>query len=177
MRLGLFVLAYNLGFFAVNPAVAQNDAKVTASDVVDRGIPESLCAGGEGVRIEFKHIVLFGPRPCREPLGGATLGAPGERGSRAGPGDFGEGDEALTPQYKLSLVERADACATPGEIGRLLRRPGLYSSPLSAWWKAVRVDLGIRRRTFYGWYRRFKDRGVAGLADRHGLPARRRQGG
>ena len=36
-------------FFAVNPAVAQNDAKVTASDVVDRGIPESLRAGGEGV--------------------------------------------------------------------------------------------------------------------------------
>ena len=32
VRLGLFVLAYNLGFFAVNPAVAQNDAKVTASD-------------------------------------------------------------------------------------------------------------------------------------------------
>ena len=41
VRLGLFVLAYNLGFFAVNPAVAQNDAKVTASDVVDR---ESLKA-------------------------------------------------------------------------------------------------------------------------------------
>ena len=25
----------------------------------------------------------------------------------------------------------------------------------------------IRHRTFYGWYRPYKDRGVAGLADRH----------
>ena len=31
----------------------------------------------------------------------------------------------FTPQYKLSFVERADACETPGEIGRLLRREGL----------------------------------------------------
>ena len=75
--------------------------------------------------------------------------------------------QRFTPQYKLSIVERADACETLGEIGRLLLRAGLYSSHLSAWWKAVRVDLGIRRSTFYGCYRRFKDRGVAGLADRH----------
>ena len=37
------------------------------------------------------------------------------------------------------MVERADACETPGEIGELLRREGLYSSHLSAWRKAVRV--------------------------------------
>ena len=28
------------------------------------------------------------------------------------------------------------------------------------------MDLGIRHSTFCGWYRRFKDTGVAGLADR-----------
>ena len=33
---GAVCAGHNLGFFAVNPAVAQNDAKVTASDVVDR---------------------------------------------------------------------------------------------------------------------------------------------
>ena len=83
-------------------------------------------------------------------------------------------------RHRGQIIDDAEPDSTraaTGEIGRLRRRPGLYSSHLSAWWKAVRVDLGIRRSTFYGWYRRFKDRGVAGLADRHGSPARRRQGG
>ena len=62
------------------------------------------------------------------------------------------------------IVEQPDACETPGEIGRLLRREGLYSSDLSACRKAARLELGIRRSTFCGW---FKDWGVAGLADRH----------
>ena len=44
----------------------------------------------------------------------------------------------FTPQYKLSIVEQADECETPGDIGRLLRREGLYSSHLSAWRKAAR---------------------------------------
>ena len=44
----------------------------------------------------------------------------------------------FTAAYKLSVIEKADACETPGEIGRLLRREGLYSSHLSAWRKAAR---------------------------------------
>ena len=28
-------------------------------------------------------------------------------------------------------------------------------------------ELGVARSTFYGWYRRYKDRGAAGLWDRH----------
>ena len=28
-------------------------------------------------------------------------------------------------------------------------------------------ELGVPRSTFYGWYRRYRDRGVVGLADRH----------
>ena len=36
------------------------------------------------------------------------------------------------------IVEKADACDTPGEIGELLRREGLYSSHLSSWRKAAR---------------------------------------
>jgi len=35
--------------------------------------------------------------------------------------------------YKLSIVQAADACSKPGEIGVLLRREGLYSSLLSNW--------------------------------------------
>ncbi len=41
----------------------------------------------------------------------------------------------FTAAYKLTIVEKADACETPGEIGELLRREGLYSSHLSSWRK------------------------------------------
>jgi transposase-like protein len=35
--------------------------------------------------------------------------------------------------YKLRIVQEADACTAPGQIGSLLRREGLYSSYLSKW--------------------------------------------
>ena len=41
----------------------------------------------------------------------------------------------FTPQYKLKILREAGRCSTPGEIGALLRREGLYSSNLSAWRK------------------------------------------
>ena len=40
--------------------------------------------------------------------------------------------------YRLRILEEADRCSEPGEVGRLLRREGLYSSHLSAWRKARR---------------------------------------
>ncbi len=43
------------------------------------------------------------------------------------------GRRRFTTQYKLSIVEQADQCQHPGEIGALLRREGLYSSHLSTW--------------------------------------------
>ena len=55
----------------------------------------------------------------------------------------------FTAAYKLSVIEKADACETPGEIGRLLRREGLYSSHLLGWRKAAREgslgELGKKR--------------------------------
>ena len=35
--------------------------------------------------------------------------------------------------YRLRIVEEADRCVEPGQIGELLRREGLYSSHLSKW--------------------------------------------
>lgn len=35
--------------------------------------------------------------------------------------------------YKLRILEEADQCTVPGEVGALLRREGLYSSLLSSW--------------------------------------------
>lgn len=48
--------------------------------------------------------------------------------------------------YKLSILEQADRCKNPGEIGALLRREGLYGSHLSKWRKLRATDeLGQKR--------------------------------
>lgn len=39
----------------------------------------------------------------------------------------------FSEEYKLRIVEAADRCRNPGEVGALLRREGLYSSLLSIW--------------------------------------------
>lgn len=41
----------------------------------------------------------------------------------------------FTAQYKLRILEEADTCIQPGQIGALLRREGLYSSNLVSWRK------------------------------------------
>ena len=44
-----------------------------------------------------------------------------------------------TPEYKMRIVEAADACTQPGEVGALLRREGLYSSHLVNWRRQYRT--------------------------------------
>jgi len=39
----------------------------------------------------------------------------------------------FTAEYKLRILQEADACKQPGELGALLRREGLYSSNLTTW--------------------------------------------
>ena len=39
----------------------------------------------------------------------------------------------FTVEYKRRIVREADACKTPGAVGALLRREGLYSSHLTTW--------------------------------------------
>jgi transposase-like protein len=41
----------------------------------------------------------------------------------------------FTAQYKLAIVEQADACTGYGEVAALLRREGLFDSQLSSWRK------------------------------------------
>jgi transposase len=41
-----------------------------------------------------------------------------------------------TAEYKRRILKEADACTTPGVIGALLRREGLYSSHLVVWRRA-----------------------------------------
>ena len=39
----------------------------------------------------------------------------------------------FTAQYKISILEQADACTKAGELSALLRREGIYSSNLASW--------------------------------------------
>ena len=45
----------------------------------------------------------------------------------------------FTAKYKLEILEEADGCTEPGEIGELLRREGLYTSHLTYWRKQRQV--------------------------------------
>jgi transposase len=39
----------------------------------------------------------------------------------------------FTVEYRRQIVREADGCKTPGAVGALLRREGLYSSHLTTW--------------------------------------------
>ena len=39
----------------------------------------------------------------------------------------------FTVEYKRTILREADTCRTPGAVGALLRREGLYSSHLTTW--------------------------------------------
>ena len=55
----------------------------------------------------------------------------------------------FTAEYKQRILAEADTCTEPGDIGKLLRREGLYGSHLSKWRalrdQAVRESLAHRR--------------------------------
>lgn len=42
----------------------------------------------------------------------------------------------FSAEYKLEILQRADACTQPGEVRALLEEEGLYSSYLSKWRRA-----------------------------------------
>ena len=44
----------------------------------------------------------------------------------------------FTAVYRLRILEEAERCGGPGEVGQLLRREGLYSSHLTSWRKSRR---------------------------------------
>ena len=56
----------------------------------------------------------------------------------------------FSASYKLRILEEADQCSVPGQLGQLLRREGLYSSHLAEWRRhraqGTLAALGPRRR-------------------------------
>lgn len=55
---------------------------------------------------------------------------------------------SFTAEYKLSILERYDACVGDGDKGALLRREGLYSSHIVEWRRArdAAAAEGLSRR-------------------------------
>jgi transposase len=45
----------------------------------------------------------------------------------------------FSPAYKRSILQEAEQCKQPGQVGALLRREGLYSSHLVKWRKQLRL--------------------------------------
>lgn len=70
-------------------------------------------------------------------INGVVPGSPAESEARLTPPD----PEVLerprrrqfTASFKLRILEEADRCSAPGQLGLLLRREGLYSSHLAEW--------------------------------------------
>lgn len=52
----------------------------------------------------------------------------------------------FSAEYKLKVLEEADACTKRGELGALLRREGLYSSHLVCWRRARNAGLAPKKR-------------------------------
>jgi hypothetical protein len=50
---------------------------------------------------------------------------------------------SFTARYKLEILDKADACTRPGEVGELLRREGLYTSHLT-YWRKQRKDGALK---------------------------------
>jgi transposase len=91
-------------------------------------------ANGAGVAVE----AAAAGREERGAVGELGFGA----GGRAAPAGVPDPElvaqakrRAFTAKYKLEILEKAEACTRPGEIGELLRREGLYTSHLTAWRK------------------------------------------
>ena len=49
----------------------------------------------------------------------------------------------FTAKYKLEVLDKAEACTEPGEVGELLRREGLYTSHLT-YWRKQRKDGALK---------------------------------
>src|SRR5271170_7912121 len=52
----------------------------------------------------------------------------------------------FSAEYKLKVLQEAEACSRRGDLGALLRREGLYSSHLVAWRRARDSGLAPKKR-------------------------------
>jgi transposase len=98
-------------------------------------------ANGAGAAVE-----AAAGREDQRAVGELGFGA-GGRAAQAGAPDPELAERAkrrrFTAKYKLEILEEADACTRPGEVGELLRREGLYTSHLT-YWRKQRKDGALK---------------------------------
>jgi len=88
--------------------------------MVEKKLIDDTAGETEGAR---RATVVF---PAGAPAAGPPASAETEVVAKAQRRRF-------TAEYKRRIVREADRCTTPGAIGALLRREGLYSSHLTHW--------------------------------------------
>ena len=98
------------------PSAPPNPAPGVTEETVDERSEATDSGGTEGAG--------FGTRPGLTPIFIADPEVP-EKARR----------RRFTAEYKLRILNEADNCDERGELGKLLRREGLYSGHLSKWRK------------------------------------------
>lgn len=88
--------------------------------------------------------VLVSPVTVPGPNGGAASGEAARRRVPSAGVPEKPKRRSFTAAYKVRIVEEAEACTQPGEIGALLRREGLYSSHLVDWRREYRAGAAER---------------------------------
>lgn len=82
--------------------------------------------------VDVSTPTTTGPEDARRAAGGPVVAAP-----PAGLVQSEVSEKAkrrrFTAEYKAKILREAERCKSPGQVGALLRREGLYSSLLSEW--------------------------------------------
>jgi len=83
--------------------------------------------------VELGNLAPVGRRPEGAKLPSSTADAPSP--SEVPNPEVSASDQrrSFTAAYKLKILSQADACCKNGDLGKLLRREGLYSSHLTTW--------------------------------------------
>jgi len=102
-------------------------------------VPPRVTKGvGEGMTLVAPPEVSGGERSEPEGAGGGATSAAASRTHPDTEVPAKAKRRRFSAKYKLRIIEEADACTELGEVGKLLRREGLYYSHLTAWRKAKR---------------------------------------
>lgn len=120
------------GAVAVSSAAAPLPATITHSQQHPHGV--SLSAGAysrQRYGVPGSPSAAGAERSTEAPQPG---GVPGPGGAVPQPEVLAKASRRrFTADYKRQILDQADACTEPGQLGALLRREGLYSSHLTTW--------------------------------------------
>jgi len=120
------------GAVAVAAAAAPLPVSSTHSQPPPQGVSVSAGAYSQQLyRVPENPSAAIAERSTEDPQPG---GVPGPGGAVPNPEVLAKASRRrFTADYKRQILQQADACTEPGQLGALLRRQGLYSSHLTTW--------------------------------------------